>query len=143
VEEIAALGANPQLALQPHVQLLALDYPADDLVLDMHRRQRRESSEAGTRPDAVDEGDIAPLRLRKRPTWLAIHRADYSLYYKRLSQPEYRTLTALREGRTLGEALESAFSGSRLSVASQIRQVQQWFAHWAELGWLCKPPTHP
>jgi hypothetical protein len=139
LEEIATLGANPQLALQPYVQLLALDYPADDLVLDMHQRQRRESSEAGTRPEAAEEEDFTPLRLRKRATWLAIHRVDYSLYYKRLTPPEYRTLTALGAGHTLAEALESAFAGSRLSAASQIRQVQQWFATWAQLGWLCAP----
>ena len=139
VEEIAALGSNPQLGLQPHVQLLALDYPADDLVLDMHQRQRRESSEAGTRPEEAQEEAFAPLRLRKRPTWLAIHRVDYSLYYKRLSLPEYRTLTGLCAGCTLAEALETAFAGSRFGVASQIRQVQQWFATWAQLGWICNP----
>ena len=141
LEEIAALGANPQLALQPYVQLLALDYPADDLVLDMHQRQRRESSEAGARPEAAEDEDFTPLRLRKRPTWLAIHRVDYSLYYKRLTLPEYRTLAALRAGHTLAEALESAFADSRLSAASQIRQVQQWFANWAQLGWLYAPIT--
>ena len=141
LEEIAALGANPQLALQPYVQLLALDYPADDLVLDMHQRQRRESSEAGARPEADEEEDFIPLRLRKRATWLAIHRVDYSLYYKRLTLPEYRTLATLRAGHTLAEALESAFAGSRLSAVSQIRQVQQWFANWAQLGWLCAPIT--
>ena len=141
LEEIAALGANPQLALQPYVQLLALDYPADDLVLDMHQRQKRESSEAGTRPEEAQEEAFAPLRLRKRPTWLAIHRVDYSLYYTRLTQPEYRTLTALRAGHSVAEALESAFADSRLSAASQIREVQQWFANWAQLGWLCAPVT--
>jgi len=141
LEEIAALGANPQLALQPYVQLLALDYPADDLVLDMHQRQRRESSEAGARPEADEDEDFTPLRLRRYATWLAIHRVDYSLYYKRLTQPEYRTLASLRAGHTLAEALESAFADTRLSATSQIREVQQWFATWAQLGWLCAPVT--
>jgi hypothetical protein len=141
VEEIAALGPNPQLALQPYIQLLALDYPADDLVLDRHRRQRRESSEAGARPEAAEEEDCTPLRLRKRPTWLAIHRADDSLYYKRLSQPEYRTLAALRAGQPLADALANAFATSRQGGTAQIRQVQQWFATWAQLGWLVHPQT--
>jgi hypothetical protein len=141
VEEISALGPNPQLALQPHVQLLALDYPADDLVLDMHQRQRRESSEAGTRPDTSEEEDFTPLSLSKRSTWLAIHRADNSLYYKRLSQPEYRTLSALRSGLALAQALEGAFIGYRLTVSSQILEVQHWFASWAQLGWLIRPQS--
>ena len=138
-EEVAAIGADSRLALQPYVQLLALQYPADDLVLDMHQHQKRESSEAGTRPESMDEESYEPLRLRKRATWLAIHRADFSLYYKRLTQPEFLTLCALRDGQTLPEALEAGFSGSRLAVAAQLNLVRQWFATWAQLGWLCKP----
>ena len=138
-EEVAAIGANSRLALQPYVQLLALEYPADDLVLDMHRHQRRESSEAGTRPESMEEENYQPLRLRKRATWLAIHRSELSVYYKRLTRPEYLTLAALREGSPLAAALESGFTGSRLAIGAQLNLVRQWFATWAQLGWICKP----
>jgi hypothetical protein len=136
--EVAAIGADSQLALQPYVQLLALQYPADDLVLDMHQNQKRESSEAGTRPESMEEEPYQPLRLRKRATWLAIHRADLSLFYKRLTRSEYLTLSALRDGQTLPEALESGFAGSRLAIGMQLNLVRQWFTIWAELGWICK-----
>jgi hypothetical protein len=136
--EVSALGGDSTLTLQPHVHLLALDYPADDLVLDMHQRQRRESSEAGTRSHE-EAAPMKPLRLRKRATWLAVHRADDSLYYKRLSRAEYQTLQALREAMPLGNALEAGFNGSRSSTVTRIQLVQEWFANWAELGWICKP----
>jgi hypothetical protein len=139
LEQVSRLGAESRLALQPHVRLLALEYPADDLVLDMHRHQRRESSEAGTRPAAEEEQEYTPLQLRKWPTRLAIHRSEFSIYYKRLSRMEYLTLTALRDGSTLPDALAAGFAESQLSVASQIRLVQRWFADWAELGWLYEP----
>jgi hypothetical protein len=138
-EEVATIGADSQLAIQPYVQLLALQYPADDLVLDMHQHQKRESSEAGTRPESMEEEPYQPLRLRKRATWLAIHRADLSLYYKRLARSEYLTLCALRDGQTLPEALETGFAGSRLAIGMQLNLVRQWFTNWAELGWICKP----
>jgi len=138
-EEVAAIGADSQLALQPHVQLLALQYPADDLVLDMHQHQKRESTEAGTRPESMEQESYTPLRLRKRATWLAIHRADLSLYYKRLTRSEYLTLCALRDGQTLPQALEAGFAGSRLAIGMQLNLVRQWFTNWAELGWICKP----
>ena len=138
VEEVAAIGAESSLALQPHVQLLALQYPADDLVLDMHKHQKRESSEAGTRPESMDEESYEPLRLRKRATWLAVHRADLSLYYKRLSRSEYLTLCALRDGLTLPLALDAGFAGSRLAIGAQLNLVRQWFATWSQLGWICK-----
>jgi len=138
VDEVASLGAESRLGLQPHVQLLALSYPADDLVLDMHRRERRESSEAGVKAESVDSGQHQSLRLRKRATWVAVHRVDFSLYYKRLSQAEYRTLAALQQSMTLHESLETGFEGSRLATGSRVRLVGQWFTNWAELGWICR-----
>lgn len=140
-EEVAAIGSGSRLALQPYVQLLALQYPADDLVLDMHQHQKRESSEAGTRPESLDEEQYTPLRLRKRDTWLAVHRADLSLYYRRLSRAEYLALCALRDGRTVPEALEAGFADSKLAIGTQISLVRNWFTNWAELGWICKPVT--
>jgi len=139
VAEAASVGADSRLTLQPHVQLLALSYPADDLVLDMHQHQKRESSEAGTRPESHEQEPYKPLRLRKRLTWLAVHRADFSLYYKRLTRPEYLTLCALRDGRTLPEALEAGFASSRLAIGTQLNYVRTWFANWAQLGWLAMP----
>lgn len=138
-EEVASVNGSSVLALQPHVQLLALSYPADDLVLELHQRERREASEAGARPELDTEVETTRLHLRKRPTWLAVHRSDFSVYYKRLSAPEYRMLTALREGQTLAEALEAGFSGSRLSTAIQLNRVRTWFGTWAQLGWICVP----
>ena len=138
IEEVSALGADSRLALQPHVQLLALSYPADDFVLDMHQKQKRESSEAGAKAESFDT-EWKPLHLSKHATWMAVHRADMSLYYKRLSREEFQTLAAIQQGHAVADALESGFAGSRTSAANRIRLVQQWFANWAELGWICKP----
>ena len=48
-EEIGGLGADSRLDVQAHVQLLALEYAADEVVLAMHGRERRGASEAGAR----------------------------------------------------------------------------------------------
>ena len=45
--QIAALQGDSKLALQPCLQLVALSYPADDLVLELHKREKRQTSEAG------------------------------------------------------------------------------------------------
>jgi len=138
LQEASGIGAESQLALQPHVQLLALAYPADDLVLDLHQKQKRESSEVGTRPEDMDAAPVKPLRMRKRPTWLAIHRADYSLYYRRLTRHEYNTLAAIQRGDTLPHALEAGFADSKYTTARRIALVQTWFRSWAEMGWICR-----
>jgi hypothetical protein len=138
-QEVSAINGDSRLSLQPHVRLLALDYPADDLVLAMHQQQKRESTEAGARSEN-DSDPVQRMRIRKRSTWLAIHRTDLSIYYKRLAQPEHRMLVSMQAGASLAEALDTAFSESRLTPSSRVRLVQQWFTNWAELGWICNPP---
>ena len=137
--EIVQINGDSRLTLQPHVQLLSLRYPADDLVLERHQQQKRESTEAGTRAETVHAKPAGRLRLSRQPIWLAVHRSDLSLYYKRLTRPEYQMLQALHHGATLSEALDAGFEGSRLSAATRIKHVQTWFADWAELSWFTSP----
>ena len=61
MEQIRSLSGDSKLALQPHVRLLALDHPAVDLVLALHQRQKRDSSEAGVRHDDSNDATAAPL----------------------------------------------------------------------------------
>ena len=134
--QIAALQGDSKLALQPCLQLVELSYPADDLVLELHQREKRQTSEAGVAHE--DSGArVAIPKLRPRPTWLAVHRVDLSVYYRRIEREEFQTLVALRDGSALGEALEAGFVSSRVPERRRPERVQQWFASWAELGWIC------
>ena len=139
LDQIATLDGASRLALQPHVQLLALEYPADDIALALHDKEKRQTSEAGV---TQDEGEDAPARLprlRRRPTWVAAHRVDMNVYYRRMEREEFHTLAAIRDGRPLGEALDVGFAGSPLPEARRPVRVRHWFATWAELGWICAP----
>ena len=51
LDQIATLDGGSRLGLQPHLQLLALDYAADDIVLALHKEQKRDTSEAGVKHD--------------------------------------------------------------------------------------------
>ena len=143
LDQIATLDGDSRLGLQPHLRLLALDYPADDLVLALHKEHMRGTSEAGVKheDDAASDSDrdkpAALPRLRRRPTWVAAHRFENAVYYRRLEREEFLTLAALREGLPLVEALEAGFSDSRKSETKRPGLVRAWFAHWAELGWIC------
>jgi hypothetical protein len=137
--QIATLAAGSRLGLQPHLQLISLDYEADDLVLALHGQQKRETSEAGLKHD---DGPAVPAklpRLRRKPTWVAAHRVDLSVYYRRLKREEFLTLAALRQGLPLAEALAAGFQGSNTPETRRPQQVREWFANWAELGWICAP----
>jgi hypothetical protein len=139
LDQIATLDGGSRLALQPHLRLLALDYPADDLALALHDRQKRDTSEASLQHESGPEAPAKLPRLRRRATWLAAHRVDYSVYYRRLKREEFLTLQAIRAGLPLGEALEKGFRDSRIAEARRPRQVREWFANWAELRWICAP----
>jgi hypothetical protein len=143
-DQVATLDAGSRLSLQPHLQLIALSYAtADDLVLSLHQQEKRQAGEAGIAQggDETPESD-APAklpRLRRRPTWLAAHRVNLSVYYRRLQREEFLTLAAIRQGLPLAEAIETGFAGSPIPPARRIPRIRQWFAHWAQLGWICAP----
>lgn len=143
LEQITTLDANSRLSLQPHLRLVELEFPVDDLVLNMHRKEKRQTSEAGVKHE---ENEDAPARLptlRRQQTWLAAHRVDYSVYYLRLKRGEFHTLSAIRDGRSLGEAIEAGITIARVPSARKPHLVREWFKNWAELGWICAPDPVP
>jgi hypothetical protein len=145
LDQIATLDGRSPLALQPHLRLLALDYAADDLVLALHKQQKRGTTEAGVKHEDTleqDQGPEPPARLpklRRRSTWVAAHRVDNAVYYRRLEREEFQTLEAICAGQPLGEALETGFRDSGKPEVRRPALVGTWFGHWAELGWICAP----
>ena len=139
LDQITTLDGNSRLGLQPHLRLIALEYPADDLVLSLHQQDKRQTSEAGVEHDDGDDAAISLPPLRRRPTWLAAHRIDFSVYYRRLEREEFQMLAAIREGAQLAAAIEAGFAGSRIGQSRRATHVREWFANWAELGWICAP----
>lgn len=138
LDQIATLGGGSKLALQPHVRLLVLSYPADDIALALHSKDKRQTSEAGVKHEDTEPAVRLP-RLRRRPTWVAAHRVDFSVYYRRMERGEFLTLSALRDGKPLGEALHEGLLDSNLPESRLAARVREWFATWAELGWICAP----
>jgi hypothetical protein len=139
LDQIATLDANSRLALQPHLRLIALDYPADDVVLSLHDHEKRQASEAGVRQDDAPAAPAKLPRLRRKPTWVAAHRVENSVYYKRLAREEFETLSAIRHGLTLAEALDAGFAESRAPAPRRAAMVRDIFSNWAELGWVSTP----
>jgi hypothetical protein len=139
-EDFADLDGDSKLSLQPHLQLLDLQYPVDELVLAVHRK----TGESDIMSNAVMERrQTARLRLpsiRREKVFLATHRFDNAVYYRRIGREAYLLLYALQHHRTLAEALEAAFMKSKLSPQQQAEKIREYFAHAAELGWFCRQP---
>jgi hypothetical protein len=139
LDQIGTLDGGSRLALQPHLRLLALNYGADELVLALHKQQKRGTSEAGVKHEDGPEPPAKLPKLRRRPTWVAAHRFENAVYFRRLEREEFSTLAAIREGLALGDALEAGFRDSTKPETKRLALVRAWFTHWAELGWICAP----
>jgi hypothetical protein len=135
------LGRNPaklRVALQPYITLLELRYPLDDFVLAVKKRDSALRGEASNAVEANPENEGAARGRLPRPKkiYLAVHRHDDSLYYKRLEPPAFGILTDLRDGATVSRACASAVPDE--PIMQWALSLRGWFTVWTELGWFCK-----
>jgi hypothetical protein len=135
----AAAGAKLKLKLQPYLRLLDLKYPVDDLLLDV----RKEDEDTDFASNAFQERHKrkrvqAVARLKPERIFLAVHRVDDSVYFRRIAGEEFVILSAMRDGKSLGRAIDAAFRKSKIPAQERAALVQQWFLNWSALGWFCR-----
>lgn len=130
-----------RIGLQPYLVLLELKYPIDGL---LRKLKQQSNIETGSVSNAVS-GE-KPCRRRRltarpsrRPIYLAVHRHNFSVYYKRLDAEAYRILCALRAGAPLEQACEVACDESTEAGEILATKIQSWFTQWMSFGWLTRP----
>jgi hypothetical protein len=79
-----------------------------------------------------------PRSPRPEKTYVAVHRSEGLVYFKRLERETYALLRSLQQGKPLSEAIESSVEWSKSSVEHVTSQLRDWFANWSSLGWFCK-----
>lgn len=122
-----------RLALQPYLSLLVLDWPVDDFVIAVKKRDALRSEASNTIGGAKRASRLKHVRPPKpQRVHLVVHRYENRLYYKRLPAPAFAILSALAAGRTLPQAIAG------VGPAVTAEQVREWFATWTGLGWLCR-----
>ena len=136
-------AANLRLKLQPYVRLLDLKYPVDDLLLEVRKEEDEDTDFAS---NAFQERHKrkrvqAVAKLKPGAIFLAVHRVDDSVYFRRVEREEFTILSALRAGKTLGQAIEAAFKTSKAPVQDRATALQEWFRNWSTLGWFCGGPN--
>jgi hypothetical protein len=133
----ADIGATPpsrlRLGLQPYLTLLALRYPVDDYVITIKKRDslRSEASNATTSSRQGSVVRRVPHPARER-IYLAVHRVENRLYYKRLAPGAFKVLIALQQGQPITRAIGAA------GRSAKPDEVGGWFATWMQLGWFCR-----
>src|SRR5260370_30438062 len=114
--------------------------PGVDLVLEV----RKEDEDTDFTSKAFQEKrkrkrGQAVAKLKPAPIFLAVHRMDSSVYFRRIEPEEFAILSALRAGKPLGKAVGAGLRKTAIPLEQRGPSVQQWFQNWAALGWLCQP----
>ena len=140
--ELANLGEDPTFHLQPYVQLLELAYPVDELLLKVRDSEEPES-DISSNVVMMDSSDAKqhkkfPLPKAKK-VYLAVHRQEFSVYYKRMKPEAFALVRALQQGQPLSQAIESSVNWSGKKLERVMEQLHDWFANWSQLGWFCRP----
>ncbi len=132
------VGADPaklRLRLQPCIRLLDLHFPVDDLLLAI-----KQDAPADIASNAMEERQkrkkvSAVARLKPAPVFLAVHRIENTVYFRRLDREEFSILENLNQRRPLERAIVTAFRGSQIPAQERASYVAAWFQNWASLGW--------
>jgi Putative DNA-binding domain len=133
-------GPNLALNIQPHVQLLKVHYPVDDLLLQVKSGEDTVDFASNAVRDRRKRSKLrAVAKLKPAQVFLVVHRRDFAVYFRRVKPEEFALLSSLRSGKTIGRSIELAFRKSSLPAAGRGESVQHWFQTWATLGWFCQP----
>jgi Putative DNA-binding domain len=133
-------GGDPstlRLAFQPYITFLACDYPVDDFVVTVRRREEPQGEASNAVAERLPRAKAKKIRLpAPKKIFLAVHRVDHSVWYKRLEPEAYAICAALQKGLTLQTACERALRRKKMD-ANFGETLQKWFAQWAAFGWFC------
>lgn len=134
----AFAGANPaklRLRLQPYIHLLDLQYPVDDLLLAIKHDTGTDVASNAFAERQKRKKVSAVARLKPTAVYLAVHRIDFFVYFRRLEREEFAILRALQKGQALDRAIDRGLRSRSIPVDERASQVAGWFQNWAALGW--------
>jgi hypothetical protein len=132
--DISGLVPDSPLRVQPHLRLIEVGYEVEPLL--------QEIRESAKRHDGVPRTVSVRRIVRAKsavPLYIAIHRFELVVHYKRLDAEMFRLVAALASGITIGDAIEEAYSESVLTPEQCQQHIRDSFALFAALGWFCRP----
>jgi hypothetical protein len=129
-----------RLRLQPYIQLLGLSYPVDDLLISINEESEEEEFASNAVTERRQGSHVRRVaKLKSQRLFLAVHRHDDTVHFRRLEPEGFAMLLALRRGKPIGRAILAAFRGSRVPPSDRAALVREWFETWSMLGWFCRP----
>jgi hypothetical protein len=141
--DIATLGPQSSLRIQPHLRSIEARHEVDTLLLEVREAAKRNGGAAVARKRMARMKDATALESQSvnhsaNRIYLAVHRLELVVHYKRLDAEMFRLVKALGKGICIEDAIEFAYSDSTLTPEECQKHIQDSFALFGALGWLCK-----
>jgi hypothetical protein len=138
-EDLLDLHPGMTFRLQPHMTLLDLRYPVDDLRLQVSKFPEGHAGASNAVLRHKERRAVLRHSGNPEPIFLAVHRYEDAVYYRRMEPGEFRLLKALDGGRPVGEAMDAALGDADVPLEELRVRIEIWFATWARNGWFAKP----
>jgi len=138
-EDLLELTPQMTFRLQPYISLLTLQYAVDDLHLKVSELAEGHGEASNARLRHRARRAVRRFSLQREDIFLAVHRVNEWVYFRRLEADEFHLLEALSGGKPVGEAIDGIFGESEAPLEELRGKIQEWFRAWAEGGWFCHP----
>jgi len=137
-EDLAELKPGLRVGLQPYISLFELSYPVDEFRVKTNAGHDDLTAASNVPAGRTKRGTPRAVRPTREQVFVAVHRLDLSVYYRRLTREQFRLLCALRAGRSIAGAIETCFEGSSVAAGDIPELLRIWFSAWAQFGWLTR-----
>src|SRR5437588_6731143 len=138
--DLTAMDKDPILRLQPHLRLLELAYPVDNLLLSIRDKEQVTEIVSNAVTERTRRSRLRRSSLPKpEKVYLVVYRLEHSVYFKRLEGEAFGLIRGLQQGKPLSQAIEASVHWSKQPPERISAQLHDWFANWASLGWFGKP----
>ena len=141
-EDLAELRPTLRVGVQPYISLLDLKYPVNELRVAIKRAGEGSSATSNVAVRKKQHAMRQAHRAKPDQSFVAVHRLDSIVYYRRLVREEYRLLLALRSGQSISASIRVAFAGSSTNASDIPELLKTWFSTWARFGWLTATSKH-
>ena len=141
-EDLAELRPTLRAGVQPYISLLDLKYPVDELRVAIKRAGEGSSATSNVAVRKKQHAMRQAHRAKPDQSFVAVHRLDSIVYYRRLVREEYRLLLALRSGQSISASIRAVFAGSSTNASDIPELLKTWFSAWARFGWLTASTKH-
>jgi hypothetical protein len=139
VEHAHGLHGQSILQLQPYLKLLDLRYPVDDMLIAIRKSNDFDGTAASNAVDNIRRLPRTRGMHKGKPEniYLAVHRQEHSVYFKRMEKGAFVALRALGQGATLARAYTKAVMEANVEMSGNMEVVREWFRDWSRWGWIC------